>query len=133
MIQRAIGASLMVVMSLSATSRASDFRSSEDARPAAGLVIATLGVIGFGGAVLLGRERMPSNTAHCSVDVCTSTAMLVVEDARSQSNTAFRLMAASALALVGGVALYATSETSTRWSRAEIAFGSGGLTFKTTF
>lgn len=127
-----LAAVVMLGSTIATSAGASEMRASESIRPAVGVIVATLGVVGFGTAVVLGRERSKSEggAAHCSVDVCTSTATLLVQDARSQSDLAFRLMAASAVALVGGVALYLTT---TKQSRAEIVFAGGGLTFRTTF
>jgi hypothetical protein len=125
----ALAASAMLVSSFAGPARASE----ESRRPVVGVIVATLGVVGFGTAVVLGRERSKSDdaTSHCTVDVCTSTAMLIVQDARSQSDAAFRLMGASALALVSGVALYLSGAN--KQSRAEIVFAGGGIAFKTTF
>jgi hypothetical protein len=105
---------------------------------ALGIVVASAGLVGFGAGVFLGRERAKRDdaTAHCTVDVCQSMGSLLIEDARSQSNTAFRLMTASAFAMASGVAIYFLAPSSKRKSAlsgAGVALGAGGITFKTSF
>jgi hypothetical protein len=129
----ATSAAMMLTLTIASSSPAREAETRSTSRqPFLAVLVATAGVIGFGSAVVLGRERAKSDdaTSHCSVDVCTSTAMLIVQDARAQSDTAFRLMGVSALALIGGVAMYMTSSKN---SHAEIGLGAGGITFKTTF
>jgi hypothetical protein len=102
-------------------------------RRSIGMTIASIGVATFAGAVFLGRERMPNDNARCAVDVCPSMATLIVADARSQSDSAFRLMALGAFAMASGVSLYLTSDTTKRRSDAEVGLAPGGIFFKTYF
>ncbi|MGZ3423146.1 MAG: hypothetical protein ACXWUG_06550 [Polyangiales bacterium] len=134
---------VMVSTSLGATARASEIEANDPAsvgntQRVLGVVVASAGLVGFGASVYLGRERAKRDevTAHCSVDVCQSMGSLLVEDARSQSNTAFRLMSASALAMASGVAIYFLAPRYGKksvLSGAGVALGAGGITFKTTF
>ncbi|MGZ3422220.1 MAG: hypothetical protein ACXWUG_24585 [Polyangiales bacterium] len=140
---RSVGLALTVVMvstAVSATAGAREFGSeSEGSRQRAfGLVVASLGLVGFGASVYLGRDRAKRDDtgAHCSVDVCQSMASLLVEDARAQNNTAFRLMSTSLLTMAGGVAIYFLAPSQKRsgvLAGASVGLGPGGLTFKTTF
>lgn len=113
-----------------------DSSSSSTGRRAAGLIVAGAGLAAFAGAVYIGRERAKTDEAHCTVDVCTSMASLLIQDARAQSNTAFRMMGVGALAMIGGITLYLASSDGKRsrsLNEMGIGLGAGGITFKTTF
>lgn len=102
-------------------------------RRSVGVVISSIGVATFAGAVFLGRERIPNSDSRCAVDVCPSMATLLVNDARAQSDTAFRLMAIGAFAMASGVSLYFSSSMTKRLSDAEVALAPGGIFFKARF
>lgn len=115
--------------SVAATAQSSDLAT----RRSVGVVVASLGVATFAGAVFLGRERVPNDDSRCYVDVCPSMATLMVNDARSQSDMAFRLMSIGALAMASGVSLFLSSDTTKRLSDAEVALAPGGLVFRARF
>jgi hypothetical protein len=131
----------LIGVSLASTASANelvshDASSEGKAQRVTGLVVAGAGLAAFAGAVYLGRERAKTDEAHCTVDVCSSMASLLIQDARAQSNTAFRMMGVGALAMIGGITLYLTSSgTKPKHSLNEmgLGLGAGGITFKTTF